>query len=422
MKSEKSIRTKSIKKNMLMSTVLTSANFVFPLITYSYVARILSPYGTGRVAFVESIISYFSYVAILGIPAYGVVEVSKVRDDKSARSEIVQELLAINMVSTLVAYVFLFIAIMLVPRLYTEKQLFIIMGLSILLSTIGMEWVYQALEEYSYITIRSLIFKTIAVILTFLLVKTEKDVVLYGFVHLFSNSAAFILNFIHIRKFVVFRKNIGCRWKRHLKPILTLFTASVIITIYNNFDITMIGIIKDANEVGLYNSALKIKTVLRALSVSMTAVLIPRIAYHLDKCEKEQALLYMKKSVNASFLLAIPAAVYVFIFPKECLLCLGGEDYIPAANTLRILGICVLPLVLTNLFGNQILIPSGKQKRYSQSVFWGLWINLVLNFLLIPGMGALGAAIGTLVTECWNVFWMSGGAKEYRASIVKEIK
>ena len=83
---------------------------------------------------------------------------------------------------------------------------------------------------------------------------------------------------------------------------------------------------------------------------------------------------------------------------------------------------CVIPLVLTNLFGNQILIPSGNEKRFSQSVFVGMWINIILNSILIPILGAVGAAIGTLATECWNVIWMSGGAREYRKLLLKKIK
>ena len=177
---------KSIKKNMMMSVILTSANFIFPLITYSYVARVLHPAGTGRVTFVSSILSYFQYLAVLGIPAYGVREVAKVRDDKSKRSQLVQELLVLNMISTILSYLFLSGSVLMIPKLYSEKALFLVMGGSIFLNTIGLEWVYQALEEYSYITIRSVILKLISVILTFVLIRTERDVVYYGFLHIFT--------------------------------------------------------------------------------------------------------------------------------------------------------------------------------------------------------------------------------------------
>ena len=105
------------------------------------------------------------------------------------------------------------------------------MGSCILLNTIGVEWVYKALEEYSYITIMSLLFKTVAVIMTFLLIKSKDDVDIYGFIFLFSNFIAYILNFFHVKKYVDFVRGSKLDIKKHLKPVFTLFAASAIITI-----------------------------------------------------------------------------------------------------------------------------------------------------------------------------------------------
>lgn len=168
-------KKKSIKKNIAMSTLLTTANFVFPLITYSYVARVLTPVGTGKVAFVQAILQYFSYISIGGIPSYGRRECARIRDDKRKLSHLVQELLLINLVLVVVAYVALFTSIIFVPKFHQYRSLFIIMSISIMLEAIGVEWLYQALEEYSYITIRSLVCKCVYVFLVFLLIRSEKD-------------------------------------------------------------------------------------------------------------------------------------------------------------------------------------------------------------------------------------------------------
>ena len=416
------MKQKSLKKNMVMSTLLTSSNFIFPVLSYSYVARRLGPGGTGSVAFVYSMLSYFSYIAILGIPVYGLREVAKVRDDKAKRSHLVQELLVINLVSTLIAYVLLVGAVLIVPRLFEERMLFIVMGGYIFLNTIGLEWVYQALEEYSYITIRSLIFKTLALALTFMLIRTEEDVLWYGFLHIFTNSASYLLNFLNVRKHISFKPTGKLQFRKHFRPIITLFAASIIITIYANFDVVMIGFISTEDEVGLYNAAIKIKTLVLSLSTAITAVLVPRMSYYYMRGEREKASDLILKSLRVSLCMAIPVSVYIFLFGADCISLLCGEQYVEAVPTLQVLIVCVFPLVLTNLFGNQILIPSGQEKRFSQSVFVGMWINIVLNLIMIPSMGSFGAAIGTLVTECWNVFWMSGGAKYYRKMLVSSIK
>lgn len=109
----------SIKKNMFMNILLTSSNFIFPLITYSYVARILLPEGTGKVAFVQSVLAYFSYIATLGISGYGVRECARIRNDKQELSKLVHELLIINLLSTIVAYIALGIALVVVKNFKT---------------------------------------------------------------------------------------------------------------------------------------------------------------------------------------------------------------------------------------------------------------------------------------------------------------
>lgn len=416
------VQNKSIKKNIAMSTLLTTANFVFPLITYSYVARVLTPVGTGKVAFVQAILQYFSYISIGGIPSYGRRECAKIRDDKRKLSHLVQELLLINLVLVVVAYAALFTSVTLVSKFQQYRSLFVIMSMSIMLEAIGVEWLYQALEEYSYITIRSLVCKCVYVLLVFLLIKSEKDYLWYGFLSIFASSASFIFNFVNLKKYISFKKTESYNFKQHFKPIWTFFFVFIVITIYSSFDIAMIGFISTETEVGLYSSALKIKSILLSLSTAVTSVLVPRMAYYFQNREIEQARKLVINSMRISMLLALPLSVYVYLFADNILLFVCGSDYIMAKNTLRVLMLCIIPLILTNLFGNQILIPNGQERRYSQSVFVGLWINLVLNIIMIPVWGACGAAIGTLVTECWNLYWMSGGAKEYRILLLKNIR
>ncbi len=415
-------KEKSLNKNMIMGTILTLSNFIFPLITYSYVARIISPSGIGKVAFVNSVLSYFIYIASLGIPSYGLRECAKLRNDKEKLSKTFQELLIINLVSTMFAYILLFIVIISVNKLYNYKILFLIMSSQIFLNSIGVEWLYQALEEYSYITIRSVFFKVIGVLLTFILIKSPDDILLYGFLTIFAASANYICNFINIHKYITFKKFKNYNLKKHFKPILSLLTASIIISIYANFDIVMLGFISSEYEVGLYNAALKIKSILLSLSTAITAVMIPRISYYIQNKDEKGINKLLIKSLQISLLIAFPVCIYCLLFSKNILLFVCGISYIEAENTLKLLMILILPLILTNLFGNQILIPFGKENRFSQSVFIGMWINLILNLLLIPKYGASGAAFGSIITEIWNVFWMSHNEKKYKKLFIKNIK
>ena len=198
--------------------------------------------------------------------------------------------------------------------------------------------------------------------------------------------------------------------------------VSVVITVYANFDVSMLGFLKSDHEVGLYNAASKIKFMILSLSTAVTSVLVPRIGYHMQRKEQKQVDDLLEKSLRISLVFCVPVTIYATLFAEQVLHFLCGPEFRSAAATMRILTLCVIPLVLTSLFGNQILIPLGMEKRYSQSVFVGMWINLGLNLLLIPLFGPAGAAVGTLTTEVWNAFWMSKELKYYRQMFKQRIR
>lgn len=415
------MQNKSIKANMFYNTLLTVSSFVFPLFTFTYVARVLTPVGTGKVAFVNSILNYFMYLSTLGIPTYALRECVKVRSNKNELSKLFQELLLINIVSTLISYVLLFACVINISKFNQYKALFWSMSCVLLLNTIGVEWLFKALEEYKYITTRSLILRTIVIPLTFIFVRNENDYIAYGVLTVFTASASSVLNFIKVRKYVSFRRTQCLSIKQHIKPILVLFGSTVIISIYNNFDISMLGFLSTETEVGYYNAALKLKSMLLAVSTSITAVLIPKMVDYYSRQLFSEANKLLKKSLQISMLTALPLVVYTFIYAKDLLIFVCGDKYISAVPSLRVLCLCIIPLILTNIFGNQVLIPMGMEKRFTTSVFVGLWINLVLNSVLIVKIGSVGAAFATLVTEIWNLYYMSAGKKDIRNYLLKSI-
>lgn len=180
---------KSIKRNFIMNVILTMSNFIFPLITFPYVSRILLPVGTGNVSFATSLISYFSLFAQLGIPTYGIRACAKVRDNREELTRTAHELLAINIVMDVVSYAILVLALLFVPRLQKDRTLYVVVSATILLTSIGMEWLYKALEQYTYITIRSIVFKFIALVAVFLLIHEQEDYVIYGGISILAGSA-----------------------------------------------------------------------------------------------------------------------------------------------------------------------------------------------------------------------------------------
>ena len=204
-------------------------------------------------------------IASLGIPTYGIRACAKVRDDREKLSQTVQELLIINGVTTLIMYIAYFLALFIVPRFYEQKEILLVVSISILLNTMGVQWLYSALEKYSYITACTVFFKILGVVFMFALIHSPEDYIIYGGISAIASYGSGILNFINMRKYVSLKKTGMYDFKRHIKPILTFFFMSASISIYTNLDQVMLGFMKTNTDVG-YAIILPPKRPIRLLS------------------------------------------------------------------------------------------------------------------------------------------------------------
>ena len=389
----------SLTLNFVMNAILTMSQFLFPLITFPYISRILLPTGTGKVSFATSVVSYFALFAQLGIPTYGIRACAKVRDDRKALERTVQELFLINLIMSILAYIVLFLAIAFVPRMRQEKALFLIVGLTILFNAIGMEWLYKALEQYTYITVRSIIFKLIAVVAMFVLVHEQKDYVIYGGISILAASASNVFNFFHAHKYVSIKPVGSYNFRQHLKPIVIFFAMSCAATIYTNLDTVMLGFMTSDAEVGYYNAAVKIKSILVSVVTSLGVVLLPRASYYVECKLMDKFCRITHVALNFVILISVPLTVYFILFAKEGIFFLSGAEYEASIVPMQIIMPTLLFIGLTNIMGIQTLIPLGKEKVVLYSEIAGAVADLLLNVALIPSMASAGAAIGTVVAE-----------------------
>lgn len=393
------MKQKSIKHNFIMNIILTMSSMLFPLITFRYVSRILLPVGTGKVSFANSLISYFVMFSQLGIPTYGIRACAAVRDDKEKLTRTAQELMIINIVNCLIAYIAFFLILIFIPKLHEEKTLYIVISLSIFFNAVGMEWLYKALEQYTYITIRSIAFKFIALIAMLLLIHTKDDYVIYGALTIFAASASYLLNFIHSHKYISWRPVGNYHFKNHLKAALIFFAMTCAATIYTHLDTVMLGFISGNENVGYYDAAVKIKTILISVVTSLGAVLLPRASYYVKKGNMEEFKKLYGKALNFVFILATPLMVYFILFAKQGIYFISGPSYAKSILPMQIIMPTLLLVGITNILGIQILVPLGKEKIVLYSEISGAIIDLIVNALLIPSFAAEGAAIGTVAAE-----------------------
>lgn len=392
-------KEKSIKLNFIMNFILTISNFIFPLVTFPYVSRVLGAEGLGTVTFATSIVDYFSMIGMLGIPTYGIRACAKVRDDREQLDKTVQEIMVLNALVMAIAMLGLLISVMSIGKLQSYQPLYLIMSATLVFNVLGVDWLYKSLEQYSYITVRSIIFKLLSMLALFLFVHQTGDYLIYGAITVLASVGSNVMNFINLRKFINLRPISKLNIKQHLKPTLSFFMLNVSTTIYVNLDTTMLGFIKGDSAVGFYSAATKLKQILVSVVTSLGTVLLPRLSYYYEAGKQEEFKRIVQKALNFVFVISLPLVLYFTLVAKQTILFLSGEDFLPAVSAMQLILPTVFLIGLSNLMGIQVLVPTNRENLVVRSTVFGALVNILINIWGISLFGPAGAAFATTIAE-----------------------
>ena len=388
---------KSLARNSFYNAVYRCLNVLFPLITMSYVARVLLASGIGEVASATNIATYFTVLAALGLPTYG-TKVIAACADKESTNKAFWDLITVNFISTVIFSIAYYTLVFTHPFFKDQLLLFSVVGLAIVFNAINVDWFYQGKEEYGYITLRSFIIKILSLIAIFVFLKSRDDVVIYALILTLSNVANYLFNIIHIRKFISWPKNI-IDIRPHLKPILLLLSASIIIELYTMVGTTLLTFFSQSESVGYFTNSMTIIRVVRTLVTAVSAVFLPRLSfyYHSGKLSEFQQLI--DKGLKILFYLTVPAAVGVCLVANDAVLLLFGDSFYGSIISVRILSLSIITIALSNFIGYQVFITIGREKLMVYSTIIGATVNIILNVLLISWLDYVGVALASALSE-----------------------
>ena len=390
---------KSLGKNALLNGLKNVLNLLFPLLTFPYVSKILNVEGIGQYNFAQATVSYFSLIAGLGISSYAIREGSKYRENKKEFNTFASEVLLCNVISTIIAYFLLGLCMLCVNKLKTYAALIWIFSIQIIFTTIGIEWIYSIYEEYEYITIRSIVFKIISIVLMFVFVKDSDDTMIYASITVFSAIGSNILNLIHSKNYFRIVKVRVKDCAKHLKPILVIFAFNVAIMIYVYSDTTMLGFMLTDYEVGIYSVSVKIYNIVKNLLSAVLIVSIPRLSMYYGSGRIEIFRKTAQNVYDSITAVVIPAVIGLTCVSRQVIWVISGEAYILAESSLRILCIALLFCIYGWFFSQCILMPAQKEKTILVATCISAIVNIGLNFFMIPIWKENAAAFTTLVAE-----------------------
>jgi len=388
----------SIKKNFLYSLVLTTANYVFPLLVFPYVSRVLGVNGIGICNFIDSIINYFVLFSTMGISIIGIREIASVKENSDVLNTRFTSLLLHTAVPTILSSVVFLLAFIYVPQL-SEYREFIFIGIAkILGSAFAIDWFYKGIEDFRYITLRTIIVKLLYVASIFIFVRDAEDYLIYFWLTALMIIVNSIVNLNYCRKFIHLQYNIF-DFKSLINPNLINGFYLFLNTMYSSLNVTFLGFVSTTVQVGYYTTANKIFGIILSVYGAFTGVLLPRMSALASERKDDEFKRLITKSINFLVTFTIPVVIVCIILAPDIINVISGAGYEGAYLPARIAMPLIFIVGYEQILVVQIITPLKEDRiKFINSVV-GATVGVVLSLLLVKNFLAVGATIVWFCSE-----------------------
>lgn len=387
----------SIIKNYIYNTLYQITLLIVPLITMPYLTRIFSPNQIGVNTYTLSIVNYFVLFGLLGMQLYGNRQIAYVREDKEKLRKTFWSLYStqlITMIISIIIYLF-FVG----NFVHEYKVIFLIQGLNLVTSMIDISWLFIGLEDFKSVSIRNMIVKISGLIGIFIFVRSSDDLLLYIFITVIVNIIGMIVMWLYLpnylRKVCIDKKLV----KKTIIPLLMLFLPQISSQIYMELSRTMIGVFSSIDQVAFYDYSQKIVRILLALVTSVGTVLMPRVSNMSSNGEKDEISNFVSKAFMIISYVAIPMAFGLMGVSEGLISWFLETEYFAVGKLAAMSSIIIIPVSWASIIGVQYLIATKQENKYTLSVVISAILSLIINIILIPKLGALGAVISLIVAE-----------------------
>ncbi|KAF2509238.1 flippase [Flavobacterium zhairuonense] len=387
-----------IKKNFAYNAILTGANFIFPILVFPYVSRVLGVSNVGLFNFIDNIINYFILFSMLGISATGIREIAKNKNNIDELRNTFSSIFLLNAICTAIVLVVLVLAVVFVPKLHQNWDLMFLGGVKLIFNLFLVEWFFKGMENFKYITIRSVIVKFIFVLSVFIFVKNQSDVKIYYGLMVCTVALNAIFNFVYLRKFTSFSfKNIS--FSPFIKSFFTIGVYMILTSMYTSFNIAYLGFISGDIEVGYYTTATKLYGILLSVFSALTTVMLPRMSALVAEGDIDEVKRLTSKSYDALIAFCLPLIIISTVFAREIIMLIAGPGYEGAILPMRIIMPLMLIIGMEEIMVLQLLMPLKKDKVILINSIIGASVGLILNVFLVPTFKSLGSSIVWICSE-----------------------
>jgi O-antigen/teichoic acid export membrane protein len=388
----------SLRQNFTYKAILTIINPLIGFLTFPYISRVLGVTNLGLVDFVDNTINYFLLFAMLGISNVGVRSIAAVSGSRAKLNVTFSNLLGVNLFFTILLLLVYLLSISIVSRFNQYSELFYIGTAKILFSTLLIEWFFTGIENFKYITIRTLLIKIIYVGCVFILIKEPSDYLLYFILTVSVIVVNAIVNILYSRNFVSIEFKELFNFK-YMKENVKIGIYTIMTSMYLTFNVMYLGLMTNNTQVGFYTSAYRLYTLVLGIFTAFSSVMLPRMSNLLANGNNSEFNRYLIKSFEFVALFSVPMAVCSSILAPELIYLLCGQGYEGAILPMRIIMPALILVGIAQIIVIQVLLPMKKDNVLLVASIVGAVISIVVNILLVSKYGSVGSAIVMLSAE-----------------------
>lgn len=392
---------KAIVSNLGWLSLDTILRLVLGLFLGSWVARYLQPGYFGEINYALAIVTLIGAPAGLGITDIVVRDLVKNPGDAPT---LLGTALVSRLVAAVISYGLLVLYSLGLPGGLT-RQLLLISALTFFTQVLAIPGLrFKADLRSKHLVIAGNIAFAVSALVRVILVLLRRPVVEFAWVAVIESGLGAIITFILYTKcypdLFQWRFAPGTA-RRLLQESWPLILATMAVTVYMKIDQVMLARMLGATQVGLYTAATKLSEISYIVPTVLSAALFPSIVRS-KSLGAERYLARMQNYYDTNAGLAYLLILPISLGSPLIIHLLYGKGYESSASVLSLQSWAML-FVYLGVARDQFLVAEGFLKFSFLSTFLGAAMNILINLLLIPLYGALGAALATVLTQAITV-------------------
>lgn len=376
---------KRVANNIFMLYVMNITQLVLPLITLPYLTRVLSVDGYGVVSYVKSITTYITLIIEFGFLLSGTRDVVKVKNDSEKLNKVVGRVVQGKLLLSLVAFIVLILMTLTIPILKRHPLFTLLSFGAPFLSIFLFDFLFRGLERMQVVTVRYLIMRGIATVLTFIFIKGEHQLNLIPILDIIGSLAAIYWVHFELRKMkIVVSFDRMSEVIKALKVSFTYFLSEISTTAFGAFNTFLVGIYLSASDVAFWGIVMTLITAVQSMYSPISNGIYPRMV------EKRSISLF-RKIIFFFLPILFIGGIVTFFGAKIIILLIGGEKYIPAVAYLQESVPLLIISFFSILFGWPLLGAIDKVRETTTTTVstailqvLGLFILIVTKNFTIP--------------------------------------